>query len=80
MKFDHDFTGREALEQMSPAKRQKVTLAWHGDDVARAMGTMFQSDNRAKYIDLPLSNYSTWPNDKIVKDGKMIWNVMVKAN
>ena len=72
VKFDHDFTGREALEQMSPAKRQKVTLAWHGDDVARAMGTMFQSDNRAKYIDLPLSNYSTWPNDKIVKDGKMV--------
>ena len=72
VKFDHDFTGREALEQMSPAKRQKVTLAWHGDDVARAMGTMFQPDNRAKYIDLPLSNYSTWPNDKIVKDGKMV--------
>ena len=39
VKFDHDFTGREALEQISPAKRQKVTLAWHGDDVARAMGT-----------------------------------------
>ena len=72
VKFDHDFTGREALEQMSPAKRQKVTLAWHGDDVARAMGTMFQPDNRAKYIDLPLSNYSTWPNDKILKDGKMV--------
>jgi glycine cleavage system aminomethyltransferase T len=72
VKFDHDFTGREALEQMSPARRQKVTLAWHGDDVARAMGTMFQPDNRAKYIDLPLSNYSTWPNDKIVQDGKMV--------
>ena len=52
--------------------RQKVTLAWNGEDVARAMGTMFQKEDRAKYIDLPLSNYSTWPNDKIMKDGKMV--------
>ena len=49
-----------------------MTLAWNGDDVARAMGTMFQKGDRAKYIDLPLSNYSTWPNDKLMKDGKMV--------
>ena len=72
MKFDHDFTGREALEQMAEPTRKKVTLAWNGEDVANAMGTMFQKDNRAKYIDLPLSNYSTWPNDKVLKDGEMV--------
>jgi glycine cleavage system aminomethyltransferase T len=72
VKFDHDFTGREALEQMEPPQRKKVTLAWHGDDVARAMGTMFQPEGRAKYIDLPLSNYSTWPNDKLLKDDEMV--------
>jgi len=42
------------------------------EDVARAMGTMFQKQDRAKYIDLPLSNYSTWPNDKVLKDGEMV--------
>src|SRR6478672_3547727 len=72
VKFDHDFTGREAREQMDEPRRKKVTLAWHGDDVARAMGTMFQPEERAKYIDLPLSNYSTWPNDKIVKDDEVV--------
>jgi vanillate/3-O-methylgallate O-demethylase len=72
VKFDHDFTGREALEQMPEATRRKVTLAWNGEDVAKAMGTMFQKKNRAKYIDLPLSNYSTWPNDKLLKDGKLV--------
>ncbi len=72
VKFDHDFTGRESLEKMEPAKRQKVTLAWHGEDVTRAMGTMFQPQDRAKYIDLPLSNYSTWPNDRVMKDGAMV--------
>jgi glycine cleavage system aminomethyltransferase T len=49
-----------------------VTLAWDADDVTAAMGTMFQKEDRAKYIDLPLSNYSTWPNDKVLKDGKMV--------
>jgi vanillate/3-O-methylgallate O-demethylase len=72
VKFDHDFTGREALEKMGEPKRTKVTLAWNGEDVARAMGTMFQKEGRAKYIDLPLSNYSTWPNDKVLKDGAMV--------
>jgi vanillate/3-O-methylgallate O-demethylase len=72
VKFDHDFTGREALEKMGDPKRKKVTLAWHGEDVARAMGTMFQKEDRAKYIDLPLSNYSTWPNDKVLADGRMV--------
>jgi vanillate/3-O-methylgallate O-demethylase len=73
VKFDHDFTGREALERMpAEPKRKKVTLAWNGEDVARAMGTMFQAEGRAKYIDLPLSNYSTWPNDKVLKDGELV--------
>jgi syringate O-demethylase len=36
------------------------------------MGTLFKKGERAKYIDLPLSNYSTWPNDKLLKDGKQV--------
>ena len=72
IKYDHDFTGREALEKMPEPTRRKVTLAWNGDDVARAIGTLFTRGDRAKYIDLPLSNYSTWPNDKLLKDGKQV--------
>jgi glycine cleavage system aminomethyltransferase T len=73
VKFDHDFIGREALERMAESpRRTKVTLAWNGDDVARAMGTLFHTGEKAKYIDLPLSNYSTWPNDKVVRDGEMV--------
>jgi vanillate/3-O-methylgallate O-demethylase len=74
VKFDHDFVGREALEQMTEPKRKKVTLAWNGDDVAEAMGTLVTNNGSpaAKYIDLPLSNYSTWPNDKVLSGGEMI--------
>jgi glycine cleavage system aminomethyltransferase T len=73
VKFDHDFVGREALEAMDRAsQRVKVTLAWDGDDVARAVGTMFHRGEKAKYIDLPLSNYSTWPNDTLLVDGETV--------
>jgi vanillate/3-O-methylgallate O-demethylase len=73
VKFDHDFIGREALEAMGPEpKRRKVTLAWNGEDVAAAIGSLFEKGDAAKYIDLPLSNYSTWPNDKLIVDGEMV--------
>jgi vanillate/3-O-methylgallate O-demethylase len=71
--FDHDFIGREALEAMGDeGPRRKVTLAWNGDDVAAAMRTLFDQGDPAKYIDLPLSNYSTWPNDKLLLDGELV--------
>jgi vanillate/3-O-methylgallate O-demethylase len=73
VKFDHEFIGREALEKIADApRRKKVTLAWNGDDVARAMGTMFQDGDAAKYIDLPLANYATWPYDKVLKEGRIV--------
>ena len=74
VKFDHDFIGRDALEKLaeSAPPRRKVTLAWNGEDVAQAMGSLFAKGPAAKYIDLPLSNYSTWPNDKVLHDGGMI--------
>jgi vanillate/3-O-methylgallate O-demethylase len=73
VKFDHDFVGREALEAMAdrPA-RKKVTLAWNGEDVAQAMGTMFEKATPVKYIDLPLSNYATWPYDKVLDGGDLV--------
>jgi vanillate/3-O-methylgallate O-demethylase len=73
VKFDHDFIGREALEAMGEeGPRRKVTLAWNGEDVAAAMQTLFEKGDPAKYIDLPLSNYSTWPNDKLLLDGEPV--------
>src|SRR5205085_8266122 len=58
VKFDHEFIGRQALEEMSEA-RKKVTLVWNGSDVERALGSLFHGGGEiAKYIDLPLANYS----------------------
>ena len=73
VRFDHDFVGREALEAIAGThSRRKVTLAWNGDDVTRAFGTLFHSGARAKYIDLPIANYATLTYDRIVHDGRTV--------
>jgi vanillate/3-O-methylgallate O-demethylase len=66
LKFDHDFVGRSALEEKAHAPhRRKVTLAWNGDDVARAFAALFVDGANPKYIDLPLSQYATWMYDEV---------------
>jgi len=75
VKFDHDFVGRTALEKMAAStQRKKVTFVWDGEDLARAVGSLFQggSGNLPKYVDLPLANYATLPFDKVVKDGQIV--------
>ena len=73
VKFDHDFVGREALEKISKnPKRTKVTLVLNTQDVMKAMGTMFERGERAKYFEFPSAVYATWPYDKVMKNGKTI--------
>ncbi len=74
VKFDHDFVGREALEKIAQGpKRTKVTLELNTDDVMKAMATMFEkAGNRAKYFEFPSAVYSTWPHDKVTRNGKTI--------
>jgi glycine cleavage system aminomethyltransferase T len=69
VKFDHEFVGRAALEKLAKKpQRQKVTLVWNGDDVRKALGTLFSTGRGvAKYLDLPLANYATLPFDKVKK-------------
>ena len=73
VKLDHDFVGREALEEIAESQtRRKVTLAWNAEDVARAMGTLLERGDPAKYIDLPLSNYATWPYDRVTANDEIV--------
>src|SRR5688572_15853111 len=60
VKFDHDFVGKEALEKIAAnPRRRKVTLALEGEDVTRTIGTQFQKNNRAKFMDWPSAVYAT---------------------
>jgi glycine cleavage system aminomethyltransferase T len=73
VKFDHDFIGRAALEKMADKPhRVKVTLALNDADVTAAIASQYGKTNeRAKYFDFPSAVYSMYPNDRVMKDGKL---------
>jgi vanillate/3-O-methylgallate O-demethylase len=71
VKFDHDFIGREALEKIAgKPQRKKVTFAWNKEDVKKVLDSLFETGDIYKYIDLPLSNYTSASYDKILIRGK----------
>jgi vanillate/3-O-methylgallate O-demethylase len=74
IKFDHDFIGRQALEKMTgQPHRKKVTFAWNADDVATVWRSMLEPGDPYKYIDLPLSNFTSATYDKVIgRAGKVV--------
>jgi glycine cleavage system aminomethyltransferase T len=67
VKFDHDFIGRVALEELArQPHRKKVTLVWRNEDVIAVLASQFDKEKRGKYLEWPASNYATFPYDKIV--------------
>jgi len=73
VKFDHDFIGSDAHVTMAGEPQwKKVTFAWNPDDVIKVMRSMFEPGDVYKYIDLPLSNYTSATYDKIVSGGKVV--------
>ncbi|MBV8843061.1 MAG: aminomethyltransferase family protein [Bryobacterales bacterium] len=73
VKFDHDFIGRESLEKIAKhPHRRKVTFAWNPADVVKVFESMLEPGLHYKYIDLPLSNYTSASYDKIVQGSKTI--------
>jgi vanillate/3-O-methylgallate O-demethylase len=74
VKFDHDFVGREALEALDPdQQRHKVTFEWNPDDVVRVWASLFNDPGENfKYIDLPLSNYTSATYDAVIKNDEVV--------
>jgi glycine cleavage system aminomethyltransferase T len=74
VKLDHDFVGREALEQLArtPPTRTKVTLVWNADDVTAAIGSLYRPGPGAKYIEMPKARYATHHEDTVLRDGKQV--------
>jgi syringate O-demethylase len=73
VKFDHDFVGRAALEEMAEGEhRTKVTLVLDDDDVARTIATMLQPTGRAKFIEWPNAVYSMHPYDDVTVDSESV--------
>ena len=74
VKFDHDFIGRDALEAMEDhPQRKKVTFEWNPDDVVEIWRSLFEPGGaNLKYIDLPLSNYTSASYDAVLRDGEHV--------
>src|SRR6201986_1864173 len=53
VKFDHDFIGRDALEQIEPeGQRKKVTLAWDDEDITRILSSVtFANEEPYQFFD-----------------------------
>jgi vanillate/3-O-methylgallate O-demethylase len=75
-RFDHDFVGREALEEeVADPKRTLVTLVWNKEDVVDIYASLFEEGEEYQTIELP-----THPGfsgmlahaDHVLKDGKRI--------
>jgi vanillate/3-O-methylgallate O-demethylase len=77
VKFDHDFIGRDALEQIDPeSQRHKVTLAWEGEDVAKIHASYYEPDSGElpyMFFDVPIANYASSNFDSVVdRDGNVV--------
>jgi vanillate/3-O-methylgallate O-demethylase len=75
VRFDHDFIGRDALEQIDPeAQRKKVTLAWDAEDVGRILTSVLDLDGPGyQFFDLPNANYGSSNYDAVVDaDGHVV--------
>ncbi len=68
VRFDHDFIGREALEQVDPAtQKRKVTLAWNAEDMKKIWGSLVDVDGpQYKYFDLPMAQYGSSNYDAVL--------------
>ena len=68
VKFDHDFIGRDALQQIDPARqRKKVTLAWNDEDLARIWASFLDRDSPGyQFFDIPNANYGSSNYDSVV--------------
>jgi vanillate/3-O-methylgallate O-demethylase len=75
VKFDHDFIGRDALEQIDPeAQRKKVTLAWDAEDMTAIFASLFDTEGEEyQFFDLPIANYGSSSFDSVLDpDGNVI--------
>jgi vanillate/3-O-methylgallate O-demethylase len=72
--FDHDFIGRDALQEMAnQPHRRKVTYEWNSDDVGKVFQSMFNPPGENfKVIDLPLSNYTSATYDNVTMGGSNV--------
>lgn len=79
VKFDHKFTGREALEKIAANPTRKVvTLRWNPEDVLDIYRSYMQPGEPYKFLVFPIDFYTSGGDgnssqqDAVTKNGKVI--------
>ncbi|HLU56139.1 MAG TPA: aminomethyl transferase family protein [Pseudonocardia sp.] len=74
VRFDHDFIGREALEEHATRPhRKKVWLIWNDDDVVDIYRrSLFATKDRPKYLDTPLGRYARVHHDAVLAGDRLV--------
>ncbi|KAA9166133.1 aminomethyl transferase family protein [Amycolatopsis acidicola] len=68
--FEHEFVGRDALRaRAAEPHRQKVTLVWHPDDVAKVFSSLWTPGPTYKYFNLPKARYGLFHMDEVLAGG-----------
>ena len=72
IKFDHDFIGRDALQELSKRpQRRKVTLVWDAKDAAGIFESLWTPGPTLKYFSLPKARYGQFQMDEVLgADGR----------
>lgn len=71
--FDHDFVGREALEEeVDNPKRKTVTLVWDREDVIDIFASFFEAGAHHKWLEMPYQNYRAIEGDTVLHAGDVV--------
>jgi glycine cleavage system aminomethyltransferase T len=73
LKFDHDFVGREALEEkVANPTRRIVTLVWNAEDVMDVHGSLYREGDSYQLMELPRGQLGTVWGDRVLRDGEQV--------
>lgn len=74
VKFDHDFIGRQALEEIASAPpRRKVALEWNKEDLLKVWGSQIGEGPVYKSLEFPITDYSQIHRDAVhTSDGRLV--------
>jgi len=73
IKFDHDFIGRQALEEEVARPRRVIrTLVWNPDDIVDVYASLYRAGNPYHYMEIPRDQRGFMYADKVTKNGKLV--------
>jgi vanillate/3-O-methylgallate O-demethylase len=73
IKFDHDFTGRDALAgEVAQPRRLMRTLVWNADDVIDVYASLFRQEDPYSFMDMPRDQRGFMWADKVMNGERLV--------